>query len=216
MKQRGAEIFGQLMEHYPELGGCGKGIIQAFNILVECYASGGKLLICGNGGSAADSEHMAGELMKGFLLKRPVPEEDAARLRSLYPEEGGRLAENLQGALPAISLVGQTAFSTAFTNDVCADMVFAQQVYGYGRPGDVLAAFTTSGNSANVLHAVRTARFRGMRVIAFTGVDGGRSSPLCNAVIKIPVRETYRVQEYHLPVYHALCAMLEEEFFGNE
>ena len=184
----------RLTERYPALAGMKEEIAGAFRILKESYENGGKLLVCGNGGSASDSDHIVGELMKGFYKKRPLS----------------------QGALPAISLTGHPALSTAFLNDVDPEMVFAQQVYGYGREGDVLIAITTSGNSVNVLHAVKVAKAKGMKVIGLTGHDGGALKGLCEVCLIVPGGTTADIQEYHLPVYHTLCAMLEEHFFPGE
>ncbi len=197
-----------LTERYPALAGMKEEIAGAFRILKESYENGGKLLVCGNGGSASDSDHIVGELMKGFYKKRPLSEEEK--------EKYGELAGHLQGALPAISLTGHPALSTAFLNDVDPEMVFAQQVYGYGREGDVLIAITTSGNSVNVLHAVKVAKAKGMKVIGLTGHDGGALKGLCEVCRIVPGGTTADIQEYHLPVYHTLCAMLEEHFFPGE
>lgn len=214
MKQQTKQVLEELMSRLPELERCRQDIFTAFGALRQCYENGGKLLICGNGGSAADSGHIAGELMKGFLLKRPIPAEDAERLKALFPEEGARLAANLQRALPAISLPDQTAVLTAYSNDVAADMAYAQLVFGYGKPGDALLAISTSGNSANVLNAAMVAREMGLKALGLTGQGGGRLNSCCDVVIRAPAAETYRVQEYHLCIYHALCALLEMEFFG--
>ena len=200
-------IMEKTIMDYPELEACRDDMEKAFEILVECYRNGGMVLICGNGGSASDSEHIVGELMKGFLKKRPLPTEDKKTLKD--PE----LYENLQGALPAVSLVSQTSIATAFMNDVEPDMVFAQQVYGYRNRNNVLIGLTTSGNSANVVKAAEVASAFGMKTIGMTGSTGGKLAGLCDVTIKAPSDETYRVQEYHLPVYHALCAMVEAEFF---
>jgi len=162
-------------------------------------------LACGNGGSAADADHIVGELMKGFFLKREIPEEEKEAI--------GEMGAYLQGALPAIALTGHSALSTAFLNDVHPEMVFAQQVYGYGKPGDVLIALTTSGNSVNVLHAADVARAKGMKVIGMTGRDGGKLKSKCDCCIIVPANVTADIQEYHLPIYHTLCAMLEDHFF---
>ena len=170
-------------------------------------------MVCGNGGSAADSEHIVGELMKGFLKKRQISEKEKDKLKSLFPGEWDYLSKNLQGALPAISLVSHPALSSAFINDVAADMVFAQQVYGYAKAGDVLLGISTSGNAKNVANAVMVARAAGMKTIGLTGGKGGFLQSLCDVTIRVPADETFKIQEYHLPVYHALCAMLEEEFF---
>ena len=195
----------RLVERYPALDGMKDTIEEAFQIVKASYENGGKLLVCGNGGSASDSDHIVGELMKGFYKKRPLSEAEK--------EKFGGLSEHLQGALPAISLAGHPALSTAFLNDVNPEMIFAQQVYGYGLKGDVLIAMTTSGNSANVLNAVRVAKGKGMKVIGFTGHDGGALKALCDVCLIVPSSVTADIQEYHLPVYHTLCAMLEEHFF---
>ena len=204
-----------LISRHGALAPCREAIWSAFGLISGCYASGGKLLVCGNGGSAADGEHIVGELMKGFKLGRGVAGGVAGRLAELYGDEGRRIAGTLQGALPAISLVGQVALNTAFANDVSPEMAFAQAVYGLGREGDVILAISTSGNARNVLCALRTARAVGMRTVGLTGAAGGGMAGLCDAAIKAPETETYKVQELHLPIYHALCAMLELEFFGG-
>lgn len=202
-----------LLHKYPELSEALPGLTGAFDAIVACYRGGGKLLICGNGGSAADSEHLVGELMKGYLLPRSLPEADRQALLDVSPDEGQYLADHLQGALPAISLVSQVGLITAFMNDVAADMIFAQQVYGYGRPGDVLIGISTSGNARNVLNAVQVARSRGLRTLGFTGSPGGRLRQLCDIPVSVAAEKTADVQERHLAIYHALCAMIEEEFF---
>ncbi|HHV96281.1 MAG TPA: SIS domain-containing protein [Clostridiaceae bacterium] len=216
MKKSVSEIFNRLFLNYPELVVCKEDIINTFNALVQCYEKGGKVLICGNGGSAADSEHIVGELMKGFILKREIPFEDKEKIKAAFPEDADYLAGNLQRALPAISLISQTSLSTAFINDMAADMVYAQQVYGYGQKGDVLIGISTSGNAYNVVNAVKIAKAFGIKTIGITGESGGMLKDLCDLTIKVPAKETFRIQEYHLPVYHALCAALEEEFFGRE
>lgn len=195
----------RLTERYPALEPVGGEVRKAYDILCRSYEEDGKLLVCGNGGSASDAEHIVGELMKGFYKLRPLREEEKASM--------GEMSEYLQGALPAIALTGHPALSTAFLNDVNPEMVFAQQVYGYGRRADVLMALTTSGNSKNVLNAARVAKAKGMKVIGLTGRDGGRLRELCDACIIVPGSVTADIQEYHLPVYHAICAMLEETFF---
>ena len=182
-------------------------------MLRECYRNHGKVLICGNGGSAADAEHIVGELMKGFMLKRPVPEAIQGKLATLYPEDGAYLATHLQGALTALSLVSQTAVASAFSNDVAADMVYAQQVYGYGRPGDVLIGLSTSGSSKNVINAIKVAKACNVGTIGLTGEKGGAMREVCDVLITVPSGVTPVIQEMHLPVYHALCAMVEAEFF---
>ena len=204
----------QLISTYSELSVCTSDIEAAFELLRDCYRGGGKVLVCGNGGSAADSEHIVGELMKGYLLKRPVPENVHTKLLAASPEDGHYLADHLQGALPAISLGSQTSLFSAIANDTAADMVFAQQVYGYGREGDVLIGLSTSGNSRNVIQALQVARALGIHTVALTGPTGGRMKRLCEVCICVPGENTSAVQERHLPIYHVLCAMLEEEFFG--
>jgi D-sedoheptulose 7-phosphate isomerase len=206
-------MLDKLTAKYPDLEPCLPDLQRTFEILTACYEQGGKVLICGNGGSASDSEHLVGELMKGYLAPRPVPEAMRQRLNDLYPELGEYLADHLQGALPTISLVSQTALMTAFINDVAADMVFAQQVYGYGVEGDALIGISTSGNSGNVLHALRVARAKGVNTIGITGQSGGAMLDLCDVTLRVPFRDTTDVQERHLAIYHALCAMLEARFF---
>lgn len=202
-----------LMRRYPSLVTCQESITQAFEVLADCFANKRKLLICGNGGSAADAEHIVGELMKGFLLRRPVPAAFRAQLRERWPEQADDLADHLQGALPAIALTGHLALSTAFQNDVAAEMIFAQQVYGYGQVGDVLLGISTSGNSKNVLHALRVAHSMELPTLGLTGASGGQMAALCDVCICVPATQTLEVQELHLPVYHALCCMLEAAFF---
>lgn len=204
----------QLISTYPELDVCAADIQAASEVLRDCYRRGGKLLTCGNGGSAADAEHIVGELMKGYMLKRPVPEDTRARLLALNPQDGDYLATHLQGTLPAISLVSQTSLISAIANDTAADIVFAQQVYGYGREGDVLLGLSTSGNARNAIHAMQVARALGLHTVGLTGPTGGLLKPLCEVCICVPGESTAAIQERHMPIYHVLCAMLEEEFFS--
>jgi D-sedoheptulose 7-phosphate isomerase len=208
-------VLPELIARYPDLDECVPDIDTAFQVLESCFERGGKALICGNGGSAADCEHLVGELMKGFLSPRRLGDEARARFRAAFPEQGGYLADHLQGALPAISLVSQSGLVTAFANDVAADMVYAQQVYGYGRPEDVLIAISTSGRSPNILNALRVARAQGLATIGFTGRGGGDMVDLCDVIVRVPEEETLKVQERHLPIYHALCSMLEQTFFPD-
>lgn len=208
-------IFTALFTQVPALTVCQERIGQAYHLLQECYQEGGKLLICGNGGSAADAEHIVGELMKSFMLKRPIRAEARAQLQALFPAEGDYLADHLQGALPAIALTGQLALATAFLNDVAGDMIFAQQLYGYAQSKDILLAISTSGNSKNVLNAVKVARALGVKSIGLTGQNGGQFNGLCDVVVRVPANEVYLIQEYHLPIYHTLCRMLEVAFFGG-
>ena len=206
----------RLVARYPELQSGLPAIQRAYELLHAAYAAGGKVLICGNGGSAADCEHIVGELMKGYQAKRPIPAPQRQQLIARYGEHGGYLADHLQGALPTISLASQTALLTAFANDVAPDMIFAQQVYGYGRAGDVLMAISTSGNSPNVVHAVEVARALALHTIAFSGEQGGALAALCDVAVCVPYRETALIQERHLPIYHALCEMLEVAFFSAQ
>jgi phosphoheptose isomerase len=205
--------FQRLVERYADLAPCRTDIEQAYELLQGCFAGGGKLLLCGNGGSASDCEHIVGELMKGFLRPRRVPDSVRQSLCALDPDAGDYLADHLQGALPAISLVSQHALMTAFANDVAADMVFAQQVFGYGRPGDILVGISTSGNSRNVLNALTVARAQGLATIGLTGQSGGAMKNLCDVTICVPYVAVAEVQERHLAVYHALCSQLELGFF---
>ena len=204
----------QLIERYPQLIVCREEIIEAYELLESAYNHGRKLLVSGNGGSASDSEHIVGELMKEFRLKRKVYANQAESLRQIDMEMGKVLAENLQGALPAICLTGHSALSTAFMNDSNADLIFAQQVNGYGKPGDVYLGISTSGNSKNVLYAAITAKSKGLKVIGLTGEKVNKLMTFADVCIRVPESETYKIQELHLPVYHCLCLMLEEKFFG--
>ncbi len=206
----------ELYRRYPRLQATEESISKAFSLLKKSIGSGGKILLCGNGGSAADSEHMAGELLKSYLIKRGADGGFAGKLLELYgEEEGGRISKGLQKAFKVISLCGHPSFSTAYINDVDPLMVFAQQVYVYGEPGDVLVAFSTSGNAENVLNAMKVARAAGLKTILFTGAAGGKCAEFADCALMMPEKETYKVQELHLPVYHAICAMLEEHFFGE-
>lgn len=205
-----------LIERYPELKICERSIIDAYLVMEECYEKDGKLLIAGNGGSAADSEHIAGELMKSFKLPRPVTNEFAEKIKRIDPIQGEELANNLEQGLMAIPLVAHEALSTAYINDVDGLGVFAQQLFGFGRPTDVFLGISTSGNSKNIINAAIVAKAIGMKVIALTGAKGGKIANISDVIIKVPQVETYMVQELHLPVYHCLCLMLEEKFFGKQ
>lgn len=210
------DAIAALVARYPDLEPCASDVQGAYDVLRDAFAAGGKLLACGNGGSAADCEHVVGELMKGFYSRRPVNADARGALASLNEEDAGYLADHLQGALPAISLVSHTALTSAIANDVAPDMVFAQQVYGYGRAGDALLCISTSGNSANVVRAAQVGRALGLSVVGLTGAAGGRLAQWCDVCVRVPHSETSRVQERHLPVYHTLCQMLESEFFPAE
>lgn len=202
----------ELIERYPALGVSRESILNAFAILLDCFSSGHKLLICGNGGSCADSEHIVGELMKGFKKKRQVPKAFASRLIDIDSVRGKELASKLQTGFPCIALDGHPGLNTAFTNDVDNGglLTFAQQVNVYGNQGDVLLCISTSGNSKNVMYAAVVAKAKGMKVIGLTGEDGGQLAKIADCVIKAPSKETFMIQEYHLPIYHCLCLMLEE------
>lgn len=203
-----------LIERYPILKPVEQDIIDAYLVMEECYEHDGKLLIAGNGGSAADSEHIAGELMKRFKTPRPVTSEMADRLKAIDPVRGENLARNLERGLMAIPLVAHEALSTAYINDVDGLGVFAQQLFGFGRPGDVFLGISTSGNSKNVMSATVVARAIGIKVIGLTGAKGGELASVADVAVKVPEIETYMIQELHLPVYHCWCLMLEDKFFG--
>jgi D-sedoheptulose 7-phosphate isomerase len=203
----------ELLQRYPILVPCRADIESALSALTGCFGAGGKLLVCGNGGSAADSDHIVAELMKGFMLLRPLPEDFRQRLCAVDPVLGGALAAKLQGALPTINITTLTAVSSAFANDVSAELAYAQAVNGYGTPGDILLGISTSGNAANVRSALCVARARGMKTIGLTGKGGGKMAALCDILIRAPATRTFEIQELHLPVYHCICATLEAHFF---
>ncbi len=212
MKSKTELIINELIEAWPTLAECKEDIASAFECIKKSYVNNGKLLVCGNGGSAADSSHIVGELMKGFKLPRKLSDSELSLFEAVGASE---VAKGLQGALPAISLVGEMSLMTAFLNDCSPDLIYAQQVYGLMKCEDVLVCLSTSGNSVNVYNAALTARAKRGKVISITGQAGGRLSSVSDVIIRLPSAETFRIQEYTLPVYHALCAMLEEEFFGE-
>ena len=201
----------ELIERYPKLDSEKENITQALEVMFECYKNKGKLLVAGNGGSAADAEHIVGELMKGFVEPRKLQKEYVEKLEAVDSEMGRELGEKLQGALPAISLVGHTALSTAYLNDVDPLLGFAQQLNGFGQENDVFLAISTSGNSKNILYACVVAKAKGMKIVALTGGSGGKLKYMADIAIVAPETETYKIQEYHLPIYHWLCLNLEEE-----
>lgn len=205
-----------LLNRYPLLKIVEKEITEAYLLIEKSYKNDGKLLVAGNGGSAADAEHIVGELMKGFKYQRKIHRDLAKRLLDENEKLGEVLAEKLQGALPAIALDGHVALSTAYMNDCEPLLCFAQQVSGYGKKEDVFFGISTSGNSKNILYAAITARAKGMKVIGMTGAKNNELEKISDVCIKVPETETYMVQELHLPVYHCLCLMLEEEFFGED
>lgn len=214
LEERLQKHINLLMERYPKLEGIRQSIIDAYLVMEECYRHDGKLMIAGNGGSAADSEHIAGELMKRFKTPRPVTGEFAERLIAADPVRGPLLAMNLERGLMAIPLVAHEALSTAYINDVDGYGVFAQQLLGFGRPGDVFLGISTSGNSQNIMNAVAVAKASGIKVIGLTGAKGGELAGAADVVVKAPETETYMIQELHLPIYHCWCLMLEDRFFG--
>lgn len=208
------KILNTLIERFPSLASSRLSIAEVAGRIVHTYKSGGVVLVCGNGGSAADSEHIVGELMKGFLLKRQLPDSEKEKFGT--DDDGKRLANALQGAIPAISLVSQSSIISAYANDADPYLVYAQQVYGYGKNGKaLLIAISTSGNSENVFYAAKTAKALGNTVISITGEGGGRLHSISDICLRMPARETARVQEYTLAVYHAICAMAEEMCFGE-
>lgn len=202
------------MARYPALSVLREDVLSAAEILCDSFKSGGKLLVCGNGGSAADSEHIVGELMKSFVLPRKLGQQDIDRLKSGGFDGWDEIAGKLQRGAPAVSLVGHAALASAIANDTDAAMIYAQQVYVLGRPGDVVLGISTSGSARNVGNALKVARAFGLKTIGFTGCRESQMEAICDVTIKAPCKETYQVQEYHQPIYHALCLMVEQELFG--
>ncbi len=207
------ELREELFQRYPKLESCRASIIEAFETLLALYKNGGKLLIAGNGGSAADSDHITGELTKSFLFKRQIPSELEENLAKMFGDEGKELSMHLEGGLPAIPLTVMNASNTAFANDTDPKASFAQLVNALGRKGDVFLGITTSGNSGNIIEALMVAKAKGMRTIALTGRTGGKCKGLADVCICAPEDETFKIQELHLPIYHALCTMIESELF---
>lgn len=208
-------ILSDLIHRYPQLTGIRNDILNAFQVLYESYKNRGKLLVCGNGGSASDADHITGELMKSFTIKRQIPAKIKKHLKSEFGDTGITLSEKLEGALPAISLNCHNALISAYANDVDADLIFAQQVLGYGNRSDTLLGISTSGNAKNVINAMMVAKSMGIKTIGLTGRDGGHFNELCDVLINVGGNITARIQELHLPVYHTLCQMLEVSFFLN-
>ena len=207
------QILTRTIERYPLLDISKKSIIQAFDLLNACFVNNNKLLICGNGGSSSDSDHIVGELMKSFFYDRALSDEDKLKLVETSPEIGRYLSENLQPALRSISLSAHNALNTAIANDIDPNLIFAQQVIGYGDRGDILLGISTSGNSENVINAMITAKSMGLKTIGLTGKNGGRLNEICDVTICANADETPDIQELHLPIYHTICAMLEFEIF---
>lgn len=207
--------FQELLQRYPTLTACSEEILRLEELITDTYRRGGKLLICGNGGSCADSDHIVGELMKGFLQLRPVSEAQKAQFeQALESEDAAYFAKHLQQGLPAISLPAQAAILSAFANDVAPDLVYAQMVFGYAKENDLFLGLSTSGNSKNVVYAAKAAKALGLRCAALTGTKESKLSAICDCTVRVPECETFKVQELHLPVYHYLCAAVEETFFG--
>jgi D-sedoheptulose 7-phosphate isomerase len=209
------ELIDQLCERHPALTTVKSEITAACGQLISCYEQGGKVLVCGNGGSSADADHIVGELMKSFELKRPIINSVKEKLTALSPERGNYLASHLQQGLPAISLTAHAALNTAVANDIDGDVIFAQQVIGYGQPNDILIAISSSGNSQNVLDACMVAKAMNLNVIGLTGETGGKMKEFCDILINVPGRRTFMIQELHLPVYHLLCLAVEHHFFAK-
>jgi len=216
LKQSTKAIIDDLLIRYPAITCCNESLVLAIETLINCYINGNKLLTCGNGGSASDAQHIVGELMKGFVLSRKLSSDKRKQFTELFPNSCQYLIANLQDVLPAISLLGETALISAYSNDLAPDLVFAQQILGLGKKGDVLLAISTSGNSQNIIYACEVARVQKMVVIGMTGETGGKMRDLCDVLINVPSIITYIVQELHLPVYHCLCMALENEFFGED
>lgn len=204
-----------LIKRYPELDGIKEDLIKAYLLLEQCIEKGGKILIAGNGGSAADAEHIVGELMKSFKKARRLSKQECEELIKVNGEYGKVLAEKLQGAIPAIALDGHMALTTAYMNDCEPLLCFAQQVNGFGKKNDIFLGISTSGNSKNILFASVCAKAKEMKVIGLTGENHSKLSEIADVCIKAPSKETYMIQEYHLPIYHCLCLMLEDRFFGK-
>jgi D-sedoheptulose 7-phosphate isomerase len=207
------EILNTLIARYPALSPLREDLLLLAETVCNAYRHGGKVMTAGSGGSAADAEHIVGELMKGFCRRRPLSEEDKRALIAADPVRGPHLAETLQQGLPAIALTNHPALSTAFANDCDPNAPFAQQVWGYGNKEDVLIVMSTSGNAENLLLATAAAHAKGMKVALLTGAHGGKLAEVCDIVLRAPAKETYQVQEYHLPLYHALCLLVEDAFF---
>ncbi len=209
------DVLQNLFNHYPELQVCESDILKAFDLLADCYDHDGIVYTCGNGGSCADAAHIVGELMKGFVCKRPLPPEEKIRLRQMDAVDGDYLANHLQRGLRAISLMGQESLSSAVGNDLGGDLPPAQQLIGFARPCDVLWGISTSGNARNIALACKVAKLKRLKIIGMTGEGGGTLATLADVCIRVPSKDTYRVQEYHLPIYHALCMMIEYRYFDE-
>jgi D-sedoheptulose 7-phosphate isomerase len=204
----------RLIQRHPLLTSIKEDIYKAYQLLEQSFSNGGKLLIAGNGGSAADAEHIVGELMKRFCIDRKITPEFARKLVAIDNIKGSKLALDIEQPLPAIALTNHSSLTTAYSNDVSGEKIFAQQLFGYGKKGDVFLAISTSGNSKNIIYAAIVAKAMDIKVIGLTGI-GGELSALADVTIQVPLEDTYLIQELHLPIYHCLCMMLEERFFGD-
>lgn len=205
----------ELIERYPALAICEKDIRAAASAIIDSYKAGGKLIVAGNGGSAADSDHITGELLKSFVKKRKPEQKFLDALSAIDSDTGSYLSDKLQGSLPAIALTNNSALMTASLNDVDGNVLFAQQVMGFGKKGDVFLGISTSGNSKDVIYALAVAKALGVKTIALTGKTGGKCKELADISIVVPENETFKIQELHLPVYHALCLTIEEYFWKD-
>jgi Phosphoheptose isomerase len=216
LKESTVNIIEELIIRYNILEVCKNDILSALEMLIDIYKNNKKLLVAGNGGSAADAQHMVGELMKAFVLPRKLSISKQLEIKNMFPQDSHYLINNLQNAFSAISLLGENSLTSAYSNDKASNLVFAQQIFGLGNPGDVFLAISTSGNSENIIYACEVAKVQKMKVIGLTGETGGKMKKLCDIVICVPSNITFKIQEYHLPIYHALCLALENEFFGDE
>lgn len=205
----------ELIERYPALAICEKDIRAAASAIIDSYKAGGKLIVAGNGGSAADSDHITGELLKSFVKKRKPEQKFLDALSAIDSDTGSYLSDKLQGSLPAIALTNNSALMTASLNDVDGNVLFAQQVMGFGKKGDVFLGISTSGNSKDVIYALAVAKALGVKTVALTGKTGGKCKELADISIVVPENETFKIQEFHLPVYHALCLTIEEYFWKD-
>ena len=205
----------ELIERYPALAVCEKDIRAAASAIIDSYKAGGKLIVAGNGGSAADSDHITGELLKSFVKKRKPDQKFLDALSAIDSDTGSYLSDKLQGSLPAIALTNNSALMTASLNDVDGNVLFAQQVMGFGKKGDVFLGISTSGNSKDVIYALAVAKALGVKTVALTGKTGGKCKELADISIVVPENETFKIQELHLPVYHALCLTIEEYFWKD-
>lgn len=214
MKKSTLNIIEKFIIRYSNLTHLQQTMKSLVEVLANNFHKGGKILVCGNGGSGADSEHIVGELMKGFMLNRDIKKETIDRIKDLFPNEVDFFTDNLQIGIPAISLVSQTGLISAYNNDKNPDLVYAQQVFSYGKPFDTLFCLSTSGNSKNVLNAAKISKVLGIPVVAFTGLKAGKLKEFSNYLFNVPSQITSEVQEFHLPIYHTICSALEEELFG--